>query len=190
MTKKKNGRRNGRAKKGANGTTAVAERPTPIDPLLKRISEWVADRNTIDSETRSALELVATSNTSKLNLFRQILGMKKAQRLAKLHGYIDSVEDKLFNAEMIEKVKDPKLILMMVNQLRELIKEDSSYIDRLVAPGAGLDAAVQSLLHSMQIREGEEAEVEEIKALEPQKRESIRKIFAKIARQAQKRNGT
>jgi hypothetical protein len=173
-----------------NNGTALATRPTPIDPLLKRISEWVSDRDVVDPETRETLEVVAQSNTSKMNLFRQVMGMKKVQRLVKLHGLIEGVEDKLFSEDMLSKIKDPKLLLMMTNQLRELIKEDSSYIDRLVAPGAGLDPAVQSLLHSMQTQEGDGTEVEEIKEIEPQKRESIRKVFAKIARQAQQRNGT
>ena len=186
-----------KATSGTNGTAnghSLApdpQKPTPIDALLRRVSEWVSDREQVDESTRDSLAAVASSNTAKISLFRHVLGMKKAQRLTKLHAIIDKVEDKLYDPELLERIQNPSVLAWLLEQLGKTVKDESAYLERLTAPGApGVDPAVQNMLRTMQVSEDHGERVAEIRKLDPQKRENVRRIFGKIARQAQRMYGT
>ena len=158
---------------------AVAVR-TPVDELLDKTTEWLTDRTPPDEQVVAALDTIVVGNNAKLRLYQNVLALKRAQRLQKLTGFVGSIEDKLFG--MAQRSGDAKDICMIGHFLKDTMKEDTSYVQRVVESGP-LGTGVQQVISSMHAKdEKTSVDLEEVRKVKSFRRDTLRSIVEKLVR--------
>lgn len=163
-----------KSKKAKKSYVLPVKRVEVLDPAV----DWIVEQSPLSERDRSDLDQVASTNTAKLKLFLHIVAAQKVNDLRNLFTLIDEVKSKLYNKEKLD-FADTKTLVSMLRTLNEEKTESLGFIQSIVSDGAP-GISVHSILAAVGRDESSLATAGQIKKMHPEKRESIRMVFAQL----------
>lgn len=150
--------------------------PAPADQSLEAAVKWL-EAESLTAEQRAAISRGTEDVSSKLEVFKVMLGVQRASRLAQNMGWLRDITDMLAgDAAQARAQTDPYFALSVGQFLRALQEDDTKFLLALAKdPNAVSEARKKAEASDNPVKDKEMADA--LNKLAPHNRERLRKFI-------------
>lgn len=148
-----------------------------LESALEAAARWLQSAP-LDSEQRQSIAQATTDASSKMAVFQHVLGARRASRLARSQDWLDDIQERLMNEEMLaKKADDPYWLLNIGKFLKDIQQDDTAFITDLAKKAEEQDLMnARATLDKQDIKEKEAETSKLLAAIPPHKREKLRRL--------------
>lgn len=161
-----------------NQSDDPVDQPPALDQSLEAAVKWL-EAESLTPEQRASIARGTEDVSAKLDVFKAMLGVQRAARLAQNMGWLREVSDNLFSEDSRGRMRsDPYFNLSVGQFLRALQEDDTKFLTSLAKDPATITESRKKALPN---QTSADLDIQtELSKLAPHNRERLRRLIQSL----------